>query len=209
MNMSEKTKNVHRILGHALVLGGSGGIGRPVVLALAANGASAVSFTYGRNEKAALELAAELKGLGVQTFFAPVDRLDERGLMKFLDDAVAAVGEEITMAVDTIGISPNQSHEEQNIDSTERKKEGWLQVFQTNVFGSFTSLRAIAQRMKEKKVQGAIVLITSSNGVNSQAEYSVHYTRPTICFLPPKRSLRRRRQRSGSTVLPNRRRSHR
>ncbi len=173
--MIDKIKYISKISGHAVVLGGSGGIGRTIVLALAANGASAVSFTYGKNEKAAQELAEELKTLGVGAYFASVERLDEAAFNAFLDEAVAVVGEEIVMAVDAIGISPNQVHEEQKLDSAERKKEGWLQVFQVNVFGSFSALRSIASRMKAKKVRGAIVLITSSNGVNSQAEYSVHY----------------------------------
>ncbi len=173
--MIDKTKYISKISGHAVVLGGSGGIGRTIVLALAASGASAVSYTYGKNEKAAQELALELKALGVGTYFASVERLDENGFNTFLEDAVATVGEEIVMAVDAIGISPNQVHEEQKLDSGESKKEGWLQVFEVNVFGSFSALRSIAGRMKAKGMKGAIVLITSSNGVNSQAEYSVHY----------------------------------
>lgn len=173
--MIDKTIYIPKISGHAVVLGGSGGIGRTIVLALAANGASAVSFTYGKNAKAAQELALELKELGVKAHFASVERLDEAAFNGFLQYAVDAVGGEIEMAVDAIGISPNQVHVEQKLDSAERKKEGWLQVFQVNVFGSFSALRSIASRMKAKQVKGAIVLITSSNGVNSQAEYSVHY----------------------------------
>lgn len=173
--MIDKSKYIPEVSGHAVVLGGSGGIGRTIALALAANGARAISYTYGKNKKAAEDLAQELKSMGVEPYFASVERLNETGFTQFLSDAVAAVGEEITMAVDAIGISPNQVHEDQQLDSSVYKKEGWLQVFQVNVFGSFAALRSIARRMKTKNVRGSIVLITSSNGINSQAEYSVHY----------------------------------
>ncbi len=49
----DKSRCVNGITGHALVLGGSGGLGAEIVRTLAASGASAVSFTYGRNKKAA------------------------------------------------------------------------------------------------------------------------------------------------------------
>lgn len=171
----DKAKYLPKVEGHAVVLGGSGGIGREIVRALVAYGASAVSFTYGKNKDAAEALVNELQKLGVKVYTASIHRLDEDGLKKFLDDAVATTGMEIAVAVDTIGISPNQDHREHKIDSAEAGKEGWRQVYETNVFGSFIALRTIAERMVAKGVPGAITLVTSSNGVNSQAPYSVHY----------------------------------
>ena len=171
----EKSKYISTIEGHAVVLGGSGGIGREIVRAIAASGAGAVSFTYGKNKKAAEELAQELAQIGVKSFYGSVERLDEAGFDKFLGDAVSAIGEEPSMAVDSIGISPNQSHTLQKLDYDDPQNPGWKQVFETNVFGSFSALRALAGRMKDKGVKGSITLITSSNGINSQAEYSVHY----------------------------------
>ena len=71
------SRYVSRIDGHALVLGGSGGLGSEIVRAVVANGASAVSFTYGRNRQAAEKLADELRALGVKPFIAPLDQSDE------------------------------------------------------------------------------------------------------------------------------------
>jgi 3-oxoacyl-[acyl-carrier protein] reductase len=169
----EKSKFI--VSGHVVVLGGSGGIGRAVVLELAKNGASAISYTYNKNKKSAESLAIELAQMGVKSFFASVERLNRAAFEQFLEDAVASIGEEITHGVDCVGISPNQPHEEHLIDSDVSDKEGWLQVFGTNVFGSFIALRSLVKRMTEKHIRGVIVLITSTNGVNSQAEYSVHY----------------------------------
>lgn len=165
------SKYVNRVQGHALVLGGSGGLGAEIVRALAANGASAISVTYGRNKDAAARGIAELERQGIKGFAAPVDQTDEAGFKRFLDDAVAAIGSEITTAVNSIGISPNVPLEEQTLDG----RDGWRNVFEVNVHGCFISTRAIAERMKAHDVRGSIVLITSTNGINSQSQISTHY----------------------------------
>lgn len=175
-NMKNSEKYTSTVNGHALVLGGSGGIGREVVLALVAQGARAISFTYGRNKEAAESLAKELADGGftrVQyvSLSIPKTDADVPAFSDALEKLVEAMGEEITVAVNTIGISPNQPFEEQKIEG----REGWRDVYETNVFGSFLTTRAIAHRMEEKSVQGSITLITSTNGINSQAEFSLHY----------------------------------
>jgi NAD(P)-dependent dehydrogenase (short-subunit alcohol dehydrogenase family) len=160
-----------RVDGHALVLGGSGGLGTEVVRALAANGASFVSFTYGRNRAAAEQLTDELRALGVGTFIAPLDQTNEASVRQLLEDAAVAAGREIAVAVNTVGISPNVPIEQQTLDG----RDGWRNVFEVNVFGGFASTRAIAERMKARGVRGAILLITSTNGINSQSQISAHY----------------------------------
>ena len=167
----DAAKYLNRVTGHALVLGGSGGLGAEIVRALAASGASAVTVTYGRNRDAAAQLVAELQGAGIKGFAAPIDQSDEAAFKGFLDAAVAAIGSEISVAVNSIGISPNIPIEEQALDG----REGWRNVFEVNVNGCFISTRAIAERMKAKGVQGSIVLITSTNGINSQSQISAHY----------------------------------
>lgn len=161
-------KYLSKVTGHALVLGGSGGIGSEIVRALVANGAPAVSFSYGRNKEAAESLKAELEAQGVRVFIGPVDQLDEKALNDFLAAAVSAVGLEISVAVNSIGISPNTPLEEQTLDE-------WEKVFEINLHGCFLSTRAIASRMRDTGTKGSIVLITSTNGVNSQSQISVHY----------------------------------
>ena len=170
------SKYINRVEGHALVLGGSGDIGREVVLALAANGASALSFTYGGNKAAADQLAKDLQDAGHRNIYyaqlsIPKTDSEVLALEKFMEDAVNAAGEEITAAVNTIGKSPNQPYWDQKIEGS----DGWREVYETNVFGAFLSARAIAKRMKGMGIPGSIVQITSTNGVNSQAEFSVHY----------------------------------
>lgn len=161
----------NRLDGHALVLGGSGGIGSEIVRALVASGAPAVTLTYGRNKAAADGLVRELENAGVRGFAAPIDQTDEVSVRRLLDDATTAIGSEVSTAVNSIGISPNVSLEQQTLDG----KDGWRNVFDVNVNGCFVSTRSIAERMKANGVRGSIVLITSTNGINSQSQISAHY----------------------------------
>jgi len=167
----DKAKYLNRVEGHALVLGGSGGLGSEIVRALLANGASALTLTYGRNKVAAENLVSELKALGVKALAASVDQSDERAFKQLLDDAAKAHGQEISVMVNSIGISPNIPIEEQTLDG----KDGWRNVFDVNVFGCFLSTRAVAERMKSRGVRGSIVLISSTNGINAQSQISTHY----------------------------------
>lgn len=164
----ETSKYISRVEGHALVLGGSGGIGSEIVRALVANGARAISFTYGRNMDAAHALKAEIEALNVRVHIGAVDQLNEESFKAFLESAVEAIGEEITTVVNTIGISPNTPLEEQTF-------EEWEKVFEVNLHGCFFSTRVIAERMKRMGVLGSITLITSTNGINSQSSISTHY----------------------------------
>jgi 3-oxoacyl-[acyl-carrier protein] reductase len=172
----DKTKYISRVSGHALVFGGSGGIGREIVRALVASGATAISFTYGRNKRAAEELAEELRAEGVHTHYASIDipttDTDVAAIERFLDNAVLAVGEEISVAVNTIGISPNIPLHEQTIDHPEH---GWKQVFAVNAIGNFFLARTVAERMKAKKIMGAIVFLSSDNATVSWSPISAHY----------------------------------
>lgn len=171
------SKYVPTLSGHALVLGGSGGIGREVVHALVANGVRAVSFTYSSNEVAATELAKELRKKKIKVFFGTLNQSDEKDVKRFLDEAVQAIGTEISVAVNAIGISPNRALEKQKLETTGPAidDKGWREVFEVNVFGCFISTRAIAEHMKLQNVKGAITLITSTNGINSQSQISCHY----------------------------------
>lgn len=161
-------KYIWTVQGPALILGGSGDIGAEIVRAAAAQGVKDIAFTYGRNKSAAEALAAELEGLGVTCHYASVDLLDEAAFKQFLDDAVAKFGEEIVIAVNAVGISPDTAFQEQTLELLRT-------VFDTNVHGAFLSLRAVANRMREKGVSGAIVDITSTNGINSHSAFSAPY----------------------------------
>lgn len=160
-----------RVHGHAVVLGGSGGLGAEIVRALAAYGADPITIGYGRNAQAAAALVQELAAAGTKARAMPFERSDPERVARALADAVAAAGAEIEVAVDSIGISPNVPLTAQTLDG----RDGWRNVFEVNVFGCFVAARAIAERMKARGVRGSLLLITSTNGINSQSQISAHY----------------------------------
>lgn len=166
-----------KIEGHVLVLGGSGGIGSEIVRSMVAFGATAVTFTYGKNQQAAEALKQELGSQGIKVHFASLDRLNEKEFNSFLEEAVALQGGEVTAMVDAIGISPNTHHLEQTV-------EEWRKVMDVNVTGAFISTRAVLERMRQKDVKGSVVLITSTNGINSWASYSMHYDASKAALVP-------------------------
>lgn len=170
--------------GHALVLGASGGIGSEIARALAANGVN-LTMSYGSGRDRAEALAAELVAMGVKVHLIHVPERTDETEARFreqLEEAVTALGEEINILVDSIGISPNTPLHEQTLNDRTgpdgKTIPGWRTVFEVNVFGSMISTRAVLDRMVQKGVNGSVVLITSTNGTaveNSGAPYSMHY----------------------------------
>ncbi|HUY62375.1 MAG TPA: SDR family oxidoreductase [Candidatus Paceibacterota bacterium] len=154
----------------ALVLGGTGGLGREIVRALVASGVRKLAFTYGRNEAMAKKLAAELRRKRIRVYCAHADPLDEKGFKRFLEEAAAAIGGEFGVAVNTVGTSPVGPLRTQTIAK-------WREVYDVNVIGCFAMARAIAERMRKKSTKGSIVLITSNAGTiaHSGTGNSAHY----------------------------------
>lgn len=170
--------------GHALVLGASGEIGSEIARSLAANGVKRLTLHYGRDKKRPVveALARELEANGAKTYIIQVqERTDETAeqFRSLLEQAVDVLGEEINIYADSIGISPNTPLNEQTlktrVDEHGERIPGWNEVFAVNVAGAFISARAMINRMVEKGIRGSLVLITSTNGINSWAPYSMHY----------------------------------
>jgi NAD(P)-dependent dehydrogenase (short-subunit alcohol dehydrogenase family) len=171
-----KSKFFLDLKGHALVFGASGDIGSEVVRQLVANGIKNLTFTYGKNKQAAAELAASISAEGVSVYYESINLSDDSAVHTFLEKAVEVQGEEISSMVFAVGISPNKSFLKQKLETTGPGDDiGWREVFEVNLFGCVIATRAVAERMKRMSVKGAIVLITSTNGVNSYSQISFHY----------------------------------
>lgn len=174
----KKQKQMKKISGHAVVFGGSGGIGVPTVHELVAQGVDAISFSYSRNREAAEKLAAELRKGGMRkVFFDRLSPSDEGDVNRFIEAAVMATGTEITLGVYAIGVSPNKPFRKQKLETVGEGVDnlGWRDTYEINVFGCMITMRALAERMKKHKLKGAMVFITSTNGINSHSQISAHY----------------------------------
>ena len=137
-----------------VVTGGSRGIGRSIVLTLAAQGAN-VTFLYRSNEVAAnatLEAAGALSGVVIAK---KVDIRDDEGSKKVIEE-IADGSDKIDILVNNAGIIRD------NILGLMTNEE-LSEVLSTNVTGVFNVLRSIIPYMISQK-SGRIINISSVAG---------------------------------------------
>jgi 3-oxoacyl-[acyl-carrier protein] reductase len=150
---------------HALVTGGSRGIGRAIVLRLARQGAD-VAFSYRGNAEAAADTAAAVEALG------------RRGLALQGDASDAATAETLVKATleafGTIEILVNNAGVTRDDLIMRMSAEAWRTVLETNLFGAFYAIKAVTRPMLKAR-RGRIINITSVSGQagqTGQANYS-------------------------------------
>ena len=135
----------------ALVTGSSKGLGRAILLRLAALGANVV-VNYSRDESAANEVQAAAEALGVKaiTVAADVSQLD--GIQKLYDATIEAFGQvDIVVA--------NAGMEKVNIPVTDVTEEDFDLLFRVNTKGPYFVLREAARRIADN---GRIITISSN-----------------------------------------------
>jgi 3-oxoacyl-[acyl-carrier protein] reductase len=149
----------------ALVTGGSRGIGRAIVLALARQGAD-VAFTYKGNTDAAAEVAAAVEALGRQALVHRADVSDPDAAEGFVAAAFGAYGR-IDILVNNAGITRDDLVMRMSVDA-------WREVIDTNLSGTFYTIKAAMRPMLRAR-QGRIVNVSSVSGQAGnagQANYS-------------------------------------
>jgi 3-oxoacyl-[acyl-carrier protein] reductase len=169
--------------GIAVVTGGSRGIGRAVVKALASAGMDVV-FTYRENEAAAAEVVVESQGLRVAS--KRLDVRDSTACNTLIEELVDAKGR-IDVLVNNAGIikdNPLAMLDDEDIRI----------VLETNVTGTFNMSRAVAPHMISQR-QGTIINISSvagEKGGRGQTNYAASkgainaFTRSLAVELAPR-----------------------
>jgi 3-oxoacyl-[acyl-carrier protein] reductase len=150
---------------HAVVTGGSRGIGRAIVLRLATQGAD-VAFSYKGNQAAAQETAAAVEALGRRALAVQGDVRDPAAAEAVVAAALAAFGT-IDILVNNAGVTRDDLIMRMSIDS-------WREVLETNLFGAFYTTKAATRPMLKAR-SGRIINITSVSGQagqTGQANYS-------------------------------------
>jgi 3-oxoacyl-[acyl-carrier protein] reductase len=149
----------------ALVTGGSRGIGRACVLALAREGADVV-FTYAGNQAAAEETVAAAKGMGKEVEARRSDVSRPEAVKELMDGLGKSKGA-LHILVNNAGIS---------IDGLlmRYKDEDLARIFATNVFGPFYLCRAAARLMMKAKFGRIIMMgsVVGESGNVGQAAYA-------------------------------------
>jgi 3-oxoacyl-[acyl-carrier protein] reductase len=149
----------------AVVTGGSRGIGRSIVLALASSGVC-VAFTYHSNHAAADALCREVKEFGGNAISFQQDVSDFGSAKLVLAEVKKRLGPP-TMLVNNAGIKRDKP-------LAMMREDDWRQVIETNLYGTIHFSRtAVYDFMRQK--QGRIVNITSVSGqmgLAGQTNYS-------------------------------------
>lgn len=140
----------------ALVTGGSRGIGRAIVLALARAGADVV-INYQNKDEAARAVLAEVETAGAAGLLckADVTRLPE--CEKMVNAALAHFGR-IDILINNAGVRRD------NILAL-MKTEDWEVVMDTNLKGVFNCCKAVVKPFLKQKTGGRIINIASIAGV--------------------------------------------
>ena len=150
----------------AIVTGGSRGIGRAVVEALAKEGAK-VAFVYKGSEAAAKELEAAVKAAGGIAKAHQADVSDAASGDRIVNAVLAEWGR-VDILVNNAGIIRDKLFLQMEADD-------WNAVLNTNLTGAFRFCKAVAKQMAFKQRSGRIINVSSvaADHVNmGQANYS-------------------------------------
>ncbi len=143
----------------AIVTGGSRGIGRAIVLDLAANGAKVV-VNYRANAAAAEEVVAAIVAAGGQATAVQADVSDFEAAQALIQGALDAYGR--------IDILVNNAGTTRDTLLMAMKEEQWDDVLTTNLKSVFNCCKAVTRPLVRGKRGGRIINITSVSGIVGQ-----------------------------------------
>jgi len=172
----------------AVVTGASRGIGRAIVLALAAQNAKVVASA--RSAAALEELVAEVKAAGGEALAVVGDVAVAADADQLIEAAVATFGR-VDILVNNAGITRDGL-------LLRMKDEDWDAVLDTNLKGAFLCTRAAAKVMSKQRV-GRIINISSVVGEMGNAG-QVNYCASKAGLLGLTKSVARELARRNVTV---------
>lgn len=143
----------------AVVTGGSRGIGKAIVLALAEAGFN-VAFSYASNQAAATEVENSAKAFGVDVLAVQADAANAQQAQALIEQAHKQFGR-IDALVNNAGIAKDGL-------LMRMSDEDWDKVLDTNLSGAFYTSRAAARIMLKQR-SGTIINMSSVVGVFGNA----------------------------------------
>jgi 3-oxoacyl-[acyl-carrier protein] reductase len=149
----------------AIVTGGTRGIGRAIVLDLAANGAD-VALNYRQSADLAQELAETVRGIGRRALIVQAD------VSSFAD--AQAMAQKVLDEFGRLDILVNNAGVNWDGVVWKMTEEQWDRVIEVDLKGTFNYTRAVTPIFREQE-SGKIVNITSINGLRGkfgQTNYS-------------------------------------
>jgi 3-oxoacyl-[acyl-carrier protein] reductase len=137
----------------AVVTGGSRGIGRATVAALAAAG-HRVLFTYRERDTEAKALEAKMRGAGAQVISYRADVSDPGAARAVVQTTLGAYGR-LDVLVNNAGVHVP------GVKLADLRVEDWQWVLDVNVSGPFHMIQAVLPRMREQR-SGHIITLSSN-----------------------------------------------
>ena len=168
----------------ALVTGGSRGIGRGIVEALARRGA-AVAFSYRAREAAARDVAGAVQAFGGTAWAGQCDIGDPASVTRLLSEAVAALGP-IDILVNNAGVT-----REAHIMFLDGPR--WEEVLGVNLDAAYRCVREVVRGMLVRR-WGRIINVSSPSArmpLPGQAAYAASKAGVAGMTLPIARDLSR------------------
>jgi 3-oxoacyl-[acyl-carrier protein] reductase len=135
---------------HALVTGGSRGIGRAIALALARQGVS-VAACYQRESDAVSSLSEELSALGNDSFVVQADVASEGDTARLVSDVKDRYGS-IEILVNNAGVVSHATIEDLELDE-------WHRIVDTNLTGLFLVTKGVLGVMP---AGGSVIIVGSA-----------------------------------------------
>lgn len=138
---------------HVLVTGGSRGIGRAIVIALAEQGAS-VAAVYQRESDAVTSLAAELDQHEGDNFVVQADVSDDQAVSKLAADVRDRYGK-LDVLINNAGVVSHRMIEDLDL-------EEWHRVIDTNLTSLFLVTKGVVEIIPEG---GSVIIVGSAVAV--------------------------------------------
>ena len=137
----------------ALVTGGDSGIGSACAKALAAAGAD-VAVTYLHDEDGARETAEAVRATGRRALALRSDARDEVAVEACFDQVEQELGT-VDILVTSAGINTY------GIEVAKLTLEQWENMLKTDLTGTFLASRRCVRSLREKKMKGTVIAISS------------------------------------------------
>lgn len=149
-----------------LITGASRGIGRATAMEFAKKGYNIV-INYVSNDVAATNLKSFIvENYDVDVMLCKCDVSREEEVKKMVSDIISHFGH-IDVLVNNAGIAIDTTFEDKTI-------ENFKKTLDVNLIGPFIVSREVGKYMLEQK-KGAIINISSTNGLETYYEYSLDY----------------------------------
>lgn len=158
----------------AIVTGGSRGIGRGVVLALADAGYDVV-VNYASNADAAREVGARVEALGGRAHLVRADVSVGADRQRLVDEAVAAFGR-LDLLVSNAGVAPSV-----RADLLEATEESFDRLVGINLKGPYFLIQAAARAMIDQVTAGAVETRPKIVIISSISAYTASVNRGDYC----------------------------